>query len=86
MRPPDADGPTVLLGAADHRVDGPVDPAEEELARVLDLQRQRGVDDVGGGQPVVEPAALRPELLGDGVDEGGGVVVGRQLDLGDARR
>ena len=32
----------------------------------------------------MEPAALLAELLGDGVDEGGGVVVQRRLELGDA--
>ena len=31
----------------------------------------------------MEPAALLAELLGDGVDEGGGVVVERRLELGD---
>ena len=45
---------------------------------------ERGVDDVGRGEPVVEPAALLAELLGDGVDERGGVVVERRLELGDA--
>ena len=59
-------------------------PASEQLAGVPDLQRERGVDDVRRRQPVVHPAPLRPELLGDGVDERGEVVVGRQLDLGDA--
>ena len=34
----------------------------------------------------MEPAALFPELLGDRVDEGGGVVVEGGLDLGDALR
>ena len=33
---------------------------------------------------MVHPAALRAELLGDRVDEGGGVVVGDALDLRDA--
>ena len=40
--------------------------------------------DVGRGQPVVEPAALVAELLGDGVDERGDVVLGSRFDLGDA--
>jgi hypothetical protein len=31
----------------------------------------------------VHPASLRPQLLGHGVDEGGEIVVGRSLDLGD---
>ena len=56
-------------------------PASRQLAGVPDLQRERGVDDIRRRQPVVHPAPLRPELLGDGVDERGEVVVGRQLDL-----
>jgi hypothetical protein len=34
----------------------------------------------------VEPAALFPELLGDRVDKGGGVVMEGGLDLGHALR
>ena len=32
----------------------------------------------------MEPAALFAQLLGDGVDEGGDVVLGSRFDLGDA--
>ena len=59
-------------------------PASISVAGVADLQRERRVDDVGRRQPVVHPAALGAELLGDGVDERGEIVVGRLLDLGDA--
>ena len=59
-------------------------PATSSAPASLDLQRERGVDDVRRRQPVVHPAAFRAELLGDRVDERGEVVVGRQLDLGDA--
>ena len=58
-------------------------PSSTRWPASLDLQRERRVDDVGGREPVVDPATFRPELLGDGVDEGGDVVVGRLLDLGD---
>ena len=34
----------------------------------------------------MDPAALRPELLGDRIDEGSEVVVGRPLDLRHALR
>ena len=34
----------------------------------------------------MEPAALLAELLGDGVDEGSGVVMERRLELGDPLR
>ena len=61
-----------------------VDPFEDQAPGVLNLQRQRGVDDVGRGEAVVEPAAFGPELLRDGVDEGRRVVVRHPLDLGDA--
>ena len=40
-----------------------VDAGEQQLARVADLQRQRGVEDVRRREPVVHPAALRAELL-----------------------
>ena len=59
-------------------------PGEQQRAGVADLQRERRVDDVRRRQPVVHPAPFRAELLGDGVDERGQVVVGRPLDLGDA--
>ena len=58
-------------------------PAEDQVARVADLEGERRVDDVRRGEAVVDPAALRPELLGHRVDEGGQVVIGRLLDLGD---
>ena len=60
------------------------EPGEDQLPGILDLEREGRVDDVRGGEAVVDPAALGPELLGDGIDESGGVVVGDPLDLGDA--
>ena len=51
-------------------VEALVEPVEQQRARLLDLQRERGVDDVRRGEAVVEPAADRAELLGDRVDEG----------------
>ena len=76
----------VLLRPCRNGGEGAVEPGEDEHAGLLDLQRERGVDDVGGGEAVVEPAALLAELLGDGVDEGGRVVVERRLELGHALR
>ena len=85
VRAADLERRAVLLGARDDRGEGVVEPGEDELPRFPDLERERGVDDVGGREPVVEPApALVVELLADGVDERGGVVVERRLDLGDA--
>ncbi len=55
-----------------------VDPVEDQRARGAHLERERRVDDVRGGEPVVEPAALLAEPLGHRVDERGGVVVERR--------
>ena len=76
----------MLLGARDDDGERRVEALEDERAGGADLERERGVDDVGGGEAVVEPAALLAELLGDGVDEGGRVVVERRLELGDPLR
>ena len=76
----------MLLGARDDGDERAVDPGEDQRAGVADLKRERGVEDVGGRQAVVEPAPLLAETLGDGVDEGGDVVVRARLDLGDALR
>ena len=49
----------------------------------LNLEGQAGVEHVGGGQPVVDPAAGRAGRRREDVDEGGGVVVGDLLALVD---
>ena len=74
----------MLLRAADDGGKSGADPFDEQAPRRLDLERECGVDDIGGSQPVVDPAPLRPEPLGDRVHERGRVVVGNALDLGDA--
>src|SRR5439155_4260012 len=74
----------VLLGASYDRGERTVEARENQPAGLPDLQAERRVDDVGGGEPVVEPPALLAELLGDGVDEGGRVVVKRRLKLGNS--
>ena len=74
----------VLVGALDDRGECLIDPVQDQLARRSDLQRERCVDDVGGGEPVVEPAARLAELASDGIDERGEVVVRLLLDLGHA--
>ncbi len=87
VRAADLERLAMLLGARHDRGERGVEPREDERARLADLQRERRVDDVGGREAVVEPAApLVVELLADGVDERGGVVVERRLDLGDALR
>ena len=47
------------------------------------LQRERRVEHVGGGQAVVDPAPVLADRGGDDVDEGGDVVVGDPLALVD---
>ena len=59
VRAADGERLAVLLGARDDRLERAVEPVEDELARVADLERERGVDDVRRRQPVVEPAPLR---------------------------
>ena len=50
---------------------------EDQVARLAHLQRLRGVDDVGGGQAEVQPAAARADVLGDVGREGDQVVLRR---------
>ncbi len=71
----------VLLGTDADDVERAVDAGEQQLARLAQDEGQRGVDDVGGRQPVVEPARLRPDLLGHRLGEREHVVVGAPLDL-----
>ena len=52
-----------------------VEPGQDQRAGLTDLHRQRRVDDVGGREAVVEPAARLAELLGGGIHECCGVVV-----------
>ena len=70
----------------DDRGERAVDAFDDQPARLLDLQRERRVEHVGGRQPVVEPAPVLAEPLGDGVDERRDVVVRPLLDLAHALR
>ena len=83
VRPADAERLPVLLGAVGRPQPARVEPSSSKRAGVPELERECGVDDVGRSQAVVEPAALLAELRLDGVDEGGQVVVGLALELGD---
>ena len=56
---------------------------DQDRPGLAQLQRERGVEHVGGGQPVVDPAALVADRRGDDVDERGDVVVGDPLALLD---
>ena len=59
--------------------------AQNHVARLAHLQRLRRVDDVRRGHAEVKPARRRADLLGHGGGEGNHVVLGRLLDLFDAR-
>jgi len=71
----------VLLGPCRHDGERAVEPGDDQRAGLADLEGERRVDDVGGGEAVVEPAAFVAQLLGDGVDERRRVVMERRLDL-----
>ena len=65
-------------------VDQPAGGPDEEIAGAAERHRQRGVDDVGRGQPVMDPHALRrPDGSAHDVDERGEVVVRHPLTFGD---
>jgi hypothetical protein len=73
----------VLLRPGHDGAERPFEPGHQQLARVADLEREPGVDDVGRGQPVVKPAAGVAELARDHVDERGHIVVDARFDLFD---
>jgi hypothetical protein len=75
VRPPGHDGVAVLLSTADDRLLRAVEAGEDERARLAHLERRRRVEDVRGGEAVVEPPSGRAEALGNRVDEGGEVVL-----------
>ena len=58
-------------------------PGDDHLAGGAQLQRERGVEHVRGGQAEVDPAARRPGRGGEHVHERGHVVVGDALALVD---
>ena len=55
--------------------------AQQQVAGAADRQGEPGVEHVGRGQAVVDPARRRPHPLGDVGEEGDHVVVGRPLEL-----
>ena len=73
----------VLAGARDEAADELARAGDDDLAGRPQLQRQRRVEHVGGGQAVVDPAPARAGGGRQHVDEGGDVVVGDALALGD---
>ncbi len=79
----DAEGVAVLQRLLDQGVAIGAGACQHHLACFAQLQRQGRVEHVGGGQPVVDPAAVLADRSGDDVDEGGDIVVGHLLALVD---
>src|SRR5215211_766893 len=82
----DGDDLPVLVRPRNDGAKGTVDACEHERAGLSDLERERRVEHVRRREPVVEPAALGPEPLGNGVDERGDVVLRPGLELRDPLR
>ena len=58
---------------------------DQDVGRLHHLHGERGVDDVGRGQPFVDVARGRADVFGDVGQERDDVVVGGLLDFVDAR-
>ena len=56
---------------------------DQQVRRLLQLHRQRGVEHVGAGHALVQPAPLGPELLAGPGQEGDHVMLGDRLDRVD---
>jgi hypothetical protein len=75
----------VLACACSKRGHQLVRAAHDRLAGGVQLQRERRVEHVGGGQPEVDPAPGLTYGASQHVNEGGHVVVGHTLSLGHLR-
>ncbi len=73
-----------LEGTVAQRVAVGAGAGDDDLARVADLQCERGVENVGGRQAVMDPASgVSADRVGDDVHECRDVVVGGAFALGD---
>ena len=80
-RAPDHRRLAMLDRQASDDLDEPGQLVSHDAGRVSQHDRGGRVEDVGARQPVVEPAPLRPEALGDRAQEGDDVVLRLPLDL-----
>jgi hypothetical protein len=80
---PDAEGPGVLARALGEEGGELAGAGDDGAPGPRELERERRVEHVGGGQPEVDPAAGGPGVGGEDVDEGGDVVVRDPLALLD---
>ena len=83
---PDAGGVTELQRATPEHGDQALDPDQEQPPRVADLERERRVEHVAGGESVVDVTRIGPHALRQGGEERDHVVTDLGLDLVDARR
>ena len=74
----------MLEGEPPHHLDEPRQLALDDAGRVPQHDRGGGVEDVGAGEAVMEPAALRSQALGHRAQEGDDVVLRLALDLARA--
>ena len=82
----DGRGQLVLERAALEHLEQRVEVVEQQVGRLLQLHRERGVEHVGAGHALVQPAPLGPELLAGPGEEGDHVMLGDRLDRVDRRR
>ena len=73
----------VLERAALQHREQRVEVGDQQVRRLLQLHRERGVEHVGAGHALVQPAPLRPELLAGPGQEGDHVMLGDRLDRVD---
>ena len=64
----------------------PIEIGEQDVARLLQLHCQAGIEHVGRRHALMHEAGGRADMLGEIGEEGDHVVLGLALDLVDARR
>jgi hypothetical protein len=80
---PDGQRLAVLESAIDERVAVLARATDDDLTGVAQLQRERCVQDVRGGEPVVDPPSFLADRVGHDVDERGHVMARGPLPLLD---
>ena len=78
VRAPHADGVLMLEGAVPDRFEEHVEIGEEFVGGLDHLHRQAGIENIGGGHPLVDEAGFGADEFGDGGEKGDDIV----LDLG----
>jgi hypothetical protein len=86
VRAAHADRLSVFLCPVRHDLERTVQPVQDQCASLLDGQRQRCVEHIGRGQPVVEPAPVVAQRSRHEIDERRDVVTGLPLPPTDLVR